>query len=37
MSFAPGINLWAHLFGLLGGLILGYLFKNKTKRFEYYE
>jgi len=36
MSFAPGINLWAHLFGLLGGLILGYLFKNKTKRFEYY-
>jgi len=37
MSLAPGINLWAHLFGLLGGLILGYLFKNKTKRFEYYE
>ncbi len=37
MSLAPGINLWAHLFGLLGGLILGYLFKNKTKRFDYYE
>ncbi len=25
-SFAPGINYWAHLFGLLGGLFFGYIF-----------
>ena len=25
-SLAPGINLWAHLFGLLGGILFGYLF-----------
>ena len=31
MSFAPGINLWAHLFGLLGGIIFGYLFKRKRQ------
>jgi len=31
MSFAPGINLWAHLFGLLGGILFGYLFKRKRQ------
>ncbi len=25
-SFAPGINMWAHIFGLLAGLLLGYIF-----------
>ncbi len=30
-SFAPGINLWAHLFGLAGGLLLGYIFYSKRK------
>ena len=36
-SFLPGINLWAHLFGLLGGIIFGYLFyrKNRGKK-DYY-
>ena len=24
-SFAPNINLWAHLFGLLMGLLIGYI------------
>ncbi len=32
MSFRPNINLWAHLFGLIGGLSLGYLFGVKKKR-----
>ncbi|MFX1393748.1 MAG: rhomboid family intramembrane serine protease [Promethearchaeota archaeon] len=36
MSFAPGINLWAHIFGLLGGILFGYLFKFK-KRNIYHE
>jgi len=35
-SFAPGINLWAHLFGLGSGLILGYLFKRKKKKIYHY-
>lgn len=35
-SFSPGINLWAHLFGLIGGLIFGYLFNRKKKNIEYY-
>ncbi|MHA2008619.1 MAG: rhomboid family intramembrane serine protease [Promethearchaeota archaeon] len=25
-SFMPGINIWAHLFGLFGGLLFGYFF-----------
>lgn len=30
-SLAPGINVWAHLFGLIGGISLGYLFyRNKN-------
>ena len=24
-SFMPGINMWAHIFGLLAGLLLGYI------------
>ncbi|MFW9952502.1 MAG: rhomboid family intramembrane serine protease, partial [Candidatus Thorarchaeota archaeon] len=33
-SFSPEINYWAHLFGLLGGILFGYLFyirKRKVK------
>ncbi|MFX0188630.1 MAG: rhomboid family intramembrane serine protease [Candidatus Hodarchaeota archaeon] len=36
MSFAPGINPWAHLFGLLGGVVFGYFFKHKKKYEDYY-
>ena len=36
MSFAPGINPWAHLFGLLGGVIFGYFFKRKRIYEDYY-
>ena len=35
-SLAPGINLWAHLFGLLGGVLFGYIFKQKDKDLEHY-
>ena len=28
-SFAPGINLWAHIFGLAAGLLFGYLFNRR--------
>ena len=31
-SFSPGINLWAHIFGLIGGLILGYLFYTRKRK-----
>lgn len=31
MSFAPGINYWAHIFGLLGGILFGHLFKRKRE------
>ena len=31
-SFQPGINAWAHLFGLIGGLLFGYLFIKKRYR-----
>ena len=34
-SFAPGINLWAHLFGLLGGICFGYIFARKRKNRDY--
>ena len=33
-SIGPGINLWAHLFGLASGLALGYLFKRRSR--DYY-
>ena len=36
MSLAPGINLWAHLFGLLGGIFFGYIFKRKRDFEELY-
>ena len=32
MSFQPNINLWAHLFGLIGGLGFGYLFSSKKRK-----
>ncbi|MFX0000023.1 MAG: rhomboid family intramembrane serine protease [Candidatus Hodarchaeota archaeon] len=31
-SFTPGINYWAHLFGLSGGLLFGYLFYTRKKK-----
>lgn len=31
-SFTPGVNYWAHIFGLLGGLLLGYLFYTRKKK-----
>jgi len=30
-SFSPGVNYFAHIFGLLGGLIIGYLLKRNKK------
>ncbi len=35
MSLAPGINLWAHLFGLLGGVSLGHVFYKRKKLLDY--
>ena len=35
-SLAPGINLWAHLFGLVGGIAFGYFFIRKRKDQYYY-
>ncbi|MCK4285793.1 MAG: rhomboid family intramembrane serine protease [Candidatus Lokiarchaeota archaeon] len=32
-SFMPGINIWAHIFGLLVGLLLGYLFYYRKNQF----
>lgn len=34
-SFAPGINYWAHLFGLLGGVIFGYLFYIRKRKLKF--
>jgi membrane associated rhomboid family serine protease len=37
-SFSPGINYFAHIFGLSGGFIIGYLFKRYKKpvvRYQY--
>lgn len=36
-SFSPGINYWAHIFGLLGGILFGYLFymRKRKIRFRY--
>ncbi len=31
-SLAPGINLWAHLFGLIGGILFGYIFIRRRKK-----
>ena len=35
-SLAPGINLWAHLFGLVGGISFGYVFIHRRKNQENY-
>ncbi len=37
-SIGPGINLWAHLFGLIGGILFGYLFsqERRKKNYDYY-
>ena len=35
-SLAPGINIWAHLFGLMGGILFGYVFIRKRKIQDYY-
>jgi len=34
-SFSPGINYFAHIFGLLGGVLFGYLLRKKKKVKEY--
>ncbi len=34
-SFAPGINYWAHLFGLAGGILFGYLFYTRKKKIRF--
>lgn len=31
-SFMPGINFWAHIFGLLGGILFGYLFYTRKRK-----
>ena len=31
-SLMPGINFWAHIFGLLGGVLLGYLFYSRKRK-----
>ena len=33
-SFMPGINIWAHLFGLFGGLLFGYFFYYRKSSIE---
>ncbi|MFX0029193.1 MAG: rhomboid family intramembrane serine protease [Candidatus Hermodarchaeota archaeon] len=32
-SFIPGVNIWAHIAGLLGGLLCGYVFYYRKNRF----
>ncbi len=34
-SFSPGINYFAHIFGLLGGLFFGYLLRKKKQEKDY--
>jgi len=34
-SFSPGINYFAHIFGLLGGLFFGYILRKKKQEKEY--
>lgn len=34
-SFSPGINYFAHIFGLLGGLFFGYILRKKKQKKEY--
>jgi len=35
-SFSPGINYFAHIFGLLGGFLIGFAFKRKKRFLETY-
>lgn len=35
-SLQPGIGFWAHLFGLIGGLLFGLLFNRREKRIRAY-
>ncbi|HLI46003.1 MAG TPA: rhomboid family intramembrane serine protease [Geobacterales bacterium] len=34
-SFIPGVNIFAHLFGLIGGLLVGYIFVKHAMRKRY--
>ncbi len=34
-SFIPGINYWAQLFGLAGGILFGYLFYTRKKKIRF--
>ncbi len=34
-SFMDGINYWAHIFGLLGGILFGYLFYTRKRKINY--
>jgi rhomboid protease GluP len=36
-SFTPGVNYFAHIFGLIGGFILGYLLPKKSTLKDYYK
>jgi rhomboid protease GluP len=36
-SFSPGINYFAHIFGLIGGFLLGYAFRKKKAFTSFYE
>ncbi|MFX1575385.1 MAG: rhomboid family intramembrane serine protease [Promethearchaeota archaeon] len=31
-SFSPGINIWAHIFGLIGGMSIGYIIYSRRKK-----
>jgi len=31
-SFSPGINIWAHIFGLIGGMLIGYIIYSRRKK-----
>ena len=31
-SLSPGINIWAHIFGLIGGMLIGYIIFSRRKK-----